>query len=219
MNAVARWAFVLARRIMPPHRRPWAEAMHAESSYLPPGAALRWSLGCLFAACKERFVPLNTGDFRISRWVMLIETLGCFGFLTLGWFEITFGASGVVRHTADIVATYYVAYPGGSFIFTMLLLGSIVGIAGPIGLFLGLRYVIAGRALGSRALGYALIAGLVAYALAGALGYFVGPPDFRGDAGFTLLFVLLPVACIAHLMVLARPAAPSPPRADMAATT
>jgi hypothetical protein len=218
MSALARWASVLALRIMPAHRRPWAEAMLAESSYLPTGAALRWSLGCLLAACKERFSPMDTGDLRISRWVMFVETLGCFGFLTLGWFEITFGASGVVRHTADIVATYYLPYPGGRFIFTMLLLGAIVGMAGPIGVFLGLRYVMAGRALASRALGYALIAGLVAYALAGTLGYFVGPPDFRGDAGFTLLFVLLPVACIAHLMVLARPAVPPPPKAGMAAT-
>jgi hypothetical protein len=211
MNTIAHWILRLACRLMPPERRGWAEAMRSESAYLPPGAALRWSLGCLLAAFTERFAPMKTGDFRISRWVMSIETLGCFGFLTLAWFEITFGASGLVRHDWDIVTNNYATYPGGIFIFSMIVLGSIVGLVGPVGLFLGLRYVSSGRALTNRVLGFALLAALLVYMLAGIAGYFIGPPDFHSQPGFTLLVIVLPAAGIAHLMHLARPVRPGAP--------
>ncbi len=218
MSTPARWLLRLALRLMPPDRREWAEAMRAEFAYLPPRGALRWSLGCLIAALKLRLSPMNTGDFRISRWVMLIETLGCFGFLTLAWFEITFGASGLVRHDWEIVTKSYITYPGGPYIFAMIVLGAFVGLVGPIGLFLGLRFVVLGRALANRPLGQALIVALLLYALAGAMGWFLGPPGFSpGGPGFTVLFVLLPLAGIVHLLYLARPAVPRAPQADAAA--
>ncbi len=213
MNLIVRAALRLASWLMPPDRRQWAEAMRAEVAYLPSRGAMRWVLGCL-SAVKERLRPMNAGDLRISRWVMLIETLGCFGFLTLGWFEITFGASGLVRHDSDIVTKHYMAYPGGTYIFAMIVLGSIVGLVGPIGLFLGLRFVAFGRAPAHRMLGYALIAALLLYFLAGAAGWVLGPPDFRPDGpGFAVLFFFAPLAGVLHLLYLARPVQPLRPAA------
>ena len=151
---------------------------------------------------------MNANDFRISRWVMLVETLGCFGPMTLGWYEITFGASGLVRHDWNVVTKYYLPFPGGSYIFAMVVLGAIVGLAGPLGLWLGSRVVATGRALNSRAVGYTLFAAPLVYGVAGFAGLFLGPPDFRPDPAMTILFVLMPAAGIAHLMFLARPAPP-----------
>lgn len=206
MNLPARCLFALARSLMPPARRDWWEAMRAETAYLPKHDATRWALGCLFAAFRERLMPMNTNDFRVSRWVMLVETLGCFGPLTLGWYEITFGDSGVVRHTWNVVAKYYLPIPGGAYLFAMIVLGAIVGLVGPIGLWLGMRFVAMGRALKNAALGYTLFAAPLVYGLAGFLGRFFGPPDFHPDPAMTILFVILPAAGIAHLVFLARPA-------------
>ena len=47
----------LATRMLPPHRKEWAEAMLNESAYIRSrGAALQWALGCTLAAFRERLV-------------------------------------------------------------------------------------------------------------------------------------------------------------------
>jgi hypothetical protein len=216
MNAHAftsRVAFVLvdaARFLLPTERKPWADAMRAEVAHLSSRAALGWAFGCLIAAIKHRFAPMNTGTLRISRWVMLVETLGCFGPATLFWFVLTFGPSGIVRLNGDFIAKSFLSQPGGTYVFTMWCLGTVIGLIGPIGLYLGLRYVVTGRALDNRALGIALIAGPAFSMLFGAIAYFamnaVAPPV----AAFTVFFVIAPVAVIAHLMYLARPATSTP---------
>jgi len=154
---------------------------------------------------------MNTGDFRISRWVMGVETLGCFGFMTLGWLVVAFGPSGLARHTPEIVSTYYLGYPGGAFVFFMIALGSVVGLVGPIGLYLGGRYIATGRGLADRRLAGVLIAAPLVYVLASMAGYFAGPPDWHGDVALGVMCVLLPVVGIAHLAWLARPVSPAPP--------
>ena len=155
---------------------------------------------------------MNTGDFRISHWVMVVETLGCFGFMALGWFDVTFGPSGLVRHNWEIVTKNYLGYPGGAFIFSMIMLGSIVGLVGPIGLYLGARYIVTGRGLANRALARVLIAAPLVYVVAFCVGYFVGPPDWQADLALGVMCVLRPVAGIAHLAWLAKPVSPAPPR-------
>jgi hypothetical protein len=213
MNALARLLFALARRLMPPSRRNWVEAMRAEADYLPDLTAMGWALGCVTMTLRER-MGMNNGDYRISRWVMIIEALGCFGPMTLGWYEITFGDSGLVRHTWQIVSKNYLPLPGGAYLFSMIVLGVVVGLVGPIGLALGLRFVATGKGLANRAVGYSLLAAPLVYALAGVAGTFLGPPDFRPDPAMLVLFVMLPVAAIAHLMALGRPA--STPAAGLA---
>ncbi|MCC7463832.1 MAG: hypothetical protein IT480_15395, partial [Gammaproteobacteria bacterium] len=99
---------------------------------------------------------MNTGNCRVARWVMLIEAIGVFGPLTRAWYEITFGASGIVRLSGAIIDRKFPNYPGGSYILVMMLLNGVIGVAGPVGLFLGLRYVLMGRGIESRALGWTL---------------------------------------------------------------
>jgi hypothetical protein len=202
----------IARRLMPPHQVRWYDAMRTEITYLPAHAAVRWAAGCLFAAIQARFTAMQTGNFKISRLVMAIETIGCFGFLTLGWFEITFGASGVVHHSIDVIERNYLPYPGGAYIVGMLFAGAIIGLIGPIGLMLGARYVLAGRALASRALAWACIGALLGYmVLGGIAGRIYGPPDFQPSFAMALLFSLLPIAGIAHLHWLSRSGTPPQP--------
>jgi hypothetical protein len=195
----------IARRLMPPRDVRWHDAMRAEITYLPAREAVRWAAGCLSAAIQARFTVMQTGDFKISRLVMAVETIGCFGFLTLGWFEITFGASGVVHQSLDAIERNYLPYPGGAYIVGMLFAGAIIGLIGPIGLMLGARYVLAGRALASRALAWACIGALLGYmVLGGIAGRIYGPPDFQPSFEMALLLSLLPIAGIAHLHWLSR---------------
>jgi len=152
---------------------------------------------------------MDTRDFRISRWVMIVEAIGCFGPLSLAWCLTTFGATGVLRYTPDIVSRDFAAFPGGTFIFTLFALGAVVGVVGPLGLYFGLRYAASGRGL-ARPLGFTLIGVLVAYELVAALGWLLGPPGYQPDATTALLFVLIPLLGLAHLMFLARPGRPLP---------
>lgn len=199
----------ISRRLMPAHRRAWTDAMRAETHYLSDGVATRWAFGCLIAAIKARFAPMHTGNFHVSRWIMLVETLGCFGTALLAWFEFTFGPSGVVHLNAEVVGRYFLPTPGGGYIVALMIGFAVTGLVAPIGIYLGLRYVLSGRALDNRRLGWALIAAPVLQSLAGAVGFLWMGTDGWGT-GLTLfvLCTLLPVLGILHLMYLAKPAAP-----------
>jgi hypothetical protein len=205
MNRLGSALLTLAHWLMPRQRREWLEAMRAETAHLPAHAATAWAAGALVTAIKQRFMPMNTGDFRVARWVVLVETLGAFGFLTLGWFEVTFGASGLIHHDWQSIEKHYLTVQGGGYIVIMWLAGAVIWLVGPIGLYLGLRYVVWGRGLRNRAFGCSLVAIQSVFAIAGGVaGYLVGPVEFRVDPGMTLLFTLLPIAVILHLMYLGR---------------
>jgi hypothetical protein len=136
---------------------------------------------------------------------MLIESVGAFGLLTLGWLEVSFGASGAIHHTPAIIGKYYLPYPGGAFIVTMLMISAVSGLIGPIGLLLGLRYAWLGRAPRNQALMISMIAVLLLQSVGGTIaGFLVGPPGFRPSFGLTVLFVLMPVGVLWHLMHLGR---------------
>lgn len=183
--------------------------MDAEFQHVSEGERLSWAFGCLIAAIKQRLVPMDTGDFRVSRFVMLIETLGCFGSLTMVQYEFTFGGSGLIRYNSEILQMVS-RYQGGTYIFWMTVCGAVGGLVGPIGLFLGLRYVLVGRALANHTFGWSMIAATLGlYILGTVAGFLVGPPGFSIQPGFALLMVAMPAAGILHLMYLARPAAPA----------
>ncbi len=201
--------FGLAQRLMPPARAEWLDAMRAESDQLHGAERTRWAFGSFVAALKQRFAPMDTGNFRVSRWVMLVETFGAFGPLTLGWWEITFGGSGVLRISPDVLVKAFLAYPGGPYILAMQIAGGVVGLLGPIGLFLGLRYVLTGQGVRNRRFGWTLVTlPIVAHVMGTIAGYLVGPPDFNYSAfGFwfyTVMLTAVPVGVVWHLMVLAR---------------
>lgn len=218
MKALASLCLRLAQWLLRKQHAEWVRAMRAELSYLSnEHERLRWAFGCLVAAIKQRFVPMNTGTFRISRWVMLIETLGCFVPLTIGWLDLNFGPSGIIRHTPEIIERFYLSAPGGAFIVSMLFAGAVVSFLGPIGLFLGLRYISVGRGIRNRAVGITLIGIPIALNVLGTIaGFLVGPEDFKVSFEVTLLFVILPVLGIAHLMYLTKPEAPTSAAAALA---
>jgi hypothetical protein len=183
--------------------------MFSEFPYVSEHERLAWAFGCVVAAIKQRWAPMNTGDFRISRWVMLIETIGGFGPLVLGWYLLVFDQPGIIRWTFADVERWFLPQPGGAFIVWMLYAGAVVGLIGPVGVFLGLRYVLFGRALDNRLLGGVLIGAPIALTIGGWIaGVLYGPPDFRPMFDVTFVFTCLPIAVFVHLMYLARPATP-----------
>jgi len=211
-----------AHRLMPKSRRDWADAMRSEVDHIPGHERTSFALGCCWTAIKLRLAPMNTGDFRVSRWVMLVETIGGFGPLTLAWYLTIFGASGLARLDGELIRRVFYTSQGGEFLFAMMLLGAVVGLSGPIGLFLGLRYVMTGRALDNRALGWALVVVPVAANLFGMIGASLWGPEGYTTTSlafwiYTVMLTWAPAAVVVHLMHLARPAAPIAPRVPLAA--
>jgi len=197
-----------ACRLMPHERREWAEAMKAELPHVPRPAALSWAAGCLVAALKQRFAPMNTGSFRVNRWVMLVEMLGCFGPATLAWWAFTFARpAGVVYWNSDVVRNFIARLaPADQYQLWLQAGHAVTGVIAPVGLFLGLRYVMRNRGLDNRALGYALIAGPVLQTIAGMIGILgLGVEPLL--PGIFVLLIVLPIVGVIHLMYLAKPAA------------
>lgn len=209
MNWLASLCMQFAAWLLRHERGNWAHAMRSEFQYVNTSDRLSWAYGCVIAAIKQRLVPMDTGNLRISRWVMLVETLGCFGPLVLGWYLLVFDQPGIIHWSVADVERWLLPQPGGAFLVSMLYAGAVVGLIGPIGVFLGLRYVLFGRALDNKVLGAVLIATPIALTIGGWIaGTIYGPPDFRPMFDVTFVFTCLPVAVFAHLMYLARPAAP-----------
>jgi hypothetical protein len=206
-----------ARRVLPRERRQWADAMKAELFNLPPHAARRWAFGCFVAAIKQRLSPMHTGTFRINRWIMLVEVLGCFGFVTLAYYEFMFGPSGLVRLNGEMIEKAFLGSPAGKNILVQWFCFAITGLVGPIGLWLGLRYVLLNRALQNRTLGIVLIAGPVLQSILAAIGtIWMGTADYSTGLGLFVLFTVLPILGVLHLRHLARPVAPTPTDARLA---
>lgn len=209
MNGFASLCVRFAAWLMRHERGDWARAMRSEFQYVSASDRLSWAAGCVIAAIKQRLVPMDTGNFRISRWVMLVETLGCCGPLVLGWYLLVFDQPGIVHYSLAEIERWYLPQPGGLFNVSMLYVVAIVGLIGPIGLFLGLRYVLSGRALHNKLLGAVLIGTPIAVTIGGWIaGVIFGPPDYRPMFDAMFVFICLPILVVAHVMYLARPAAP-----------
>lgn len=89
-SSVARRAaehlMTLASSILPDARRDWGSAMRAELDYAKSdAAALSWAFGCVLAGMNERVHTMMIANGRISRWILIVEWLACFGPLTLLW--------------------------------------------------------------------------------------------------------------------------------------
>ena len=71
---VAQWVMEWAARLLPPHRRDWAEAMRAELAAIPSREAFGFALGCLWAAFTER-TRLMKAIVTFGRWGVGIVTI------------------------------------------------------------------------------------------------------------------------------------------------
>jgi len=152
---------------------------------------------------------MNNNTLRISRWVLSLELVVCFFPITVGWFDAVFGDSGVTRLSSSVIGKYFLDTPLNTSILGMMIGGAVVGLVGPIGLFLTLRAVTTGRGLRSRTIGIAMIAGVVSYAIASVMLRLVGGPGaYAATIDFIVLMIMLPAVGIAHLMYLATPVGP-----------
>lgn len=206
MNDLISQCLRLAAALMGKDGSEWSRAMSAELNHVPADQRLVWALGCVIAALKWRFETMRSGNLRVSKGVLLLELVVCFLPITLGWWDVAFGASGALGLNQDIINEHFLATPLGRIVLGMMIGGALIGLAGPIGLFLASRAVIAGIGLRSRALGIAMIAGVTLYVIASMLlRLFSGPGAYAATFSFIVLIGLLPALGTAHLMYLSRP--------------
>jgi len=214
LGGVAGVLLALATRLAPTERAEWIEAMRAEVAYLPEQARLRWALGCLVTAIKLRVTPMQTGSLRINPWIMVLESLVCFGSSLIACWIFTFGDLGVLTHDFAPFERYLdgvLGVPDAQMVIWMLYGYAVCSLVGPVGMFLGLRYALLGRGLRNRVLGYGLIAAAIAVSFSGTLSNFwIGKGDWSERIPLIVQFTILPAAGILHLMYLGRRAAPAP---------
>jgi hypothetical protein len=94
-----------AARWLPPRRCEWGDAMRAELHHVKSDRhALEWALGCVLASLTERVRAMNVSSLRVSRWLLVLEWLVCFGPLTLLWIAaVTFIGRGA-GPSSDLIA-------------------------------------------------------------------------------------------------------------------
>jgi hypothetical protein len=197
-HRVAQRLVAHAARVLPEHRTQWARAMRGEIEHLPHDRhALFWALGCVVASYIERINDMTFGTLRVSRWVLGLEMIMCFLWLT--WMFGALASRGVYGFAGPL--------PMDAWFFQMLT----VTVLGPIGLVVAFKSV----ALGKRSLGRITTAVLCVpaawtlLALGGQLltrgSWLRSHPDQLAEAlGAFVLFALLPAVGVAHLVYLSR---------------
>jgi len=155
------------------------------------------------------------GNLKIARWVLIPEMLLCFGPPTIGWWDATFGYSGVypgvVQLNADIIHRYFAGASGTAALVGMTL-GAIIGILGPVGLIAAARLIILRRAM-SRTLGAVLFIGPIIHLGISLTRFIISPPALLVTLNEVILFGLLPAAGTLHLAWLGSHESPTPIRA------
>jgi hypothetical protein len=179
-----------AGRVLPGHRGDWARAMRSEIDHLPSSrAALWWALGCVLASYTERMNVMELGNLRISRWLLGLEMLMCFFWLT--WMFGALVSRGVYGFSGPLpIDRWYV----------MMLFGTV---AGPIGLIVAVKLIVLNRP----SMNWATLAALclpAAFTLIVFVGQVVGARYPVEALGGFILFALLPALGVAHLVYLAR---------------
>ena len=181
----------VASGILPASRLEWLRDMRSELDYAQSDAlALEWAIGCLLVSLRERARAMLNSTGRISRPVLVLEWLMCFGPLTLLW---AVALSLIVR----LGATVEIVVP------------TLFGTLGPIGLCITL-YATFSKSRGPRWLPLALVAAsvaLVALQLGNAVAFGRHTQWFESDLQVFILLSLLPLVGALHLMQLSGRAA------------
>lgn len=200
MNDLASICVRLAARLMGRQASEWSQAMRAELDHVHANDRLGWAFGCLLAAIKQRFRSMRIGTLQVSRGILLLELVGCFLPMTIGWWDTVFGRYGLSQMNLTVVREL------GISILAMMIGAAVIGLVGPIGLFLTSRAVTTGTGLRNRRLGLVMIAGVACFAIASiALRVLNGPGAYAANLSFILLVTVLPALGIAHLIYLAHP--------------
>lgn len=187
-------------------RSQWGRAMRAELEHIDGDyEALRWACGCTLAAITLRRTDMDMGTLRVSRFVLALEMALCFVPLTLGWFDIVFGMSGVAWLDMDMVELYLSTTTGVA-VLTTILAWAVLGLVGPLGLVIAARQIALGRSLPRGLLSSMLVAGPIGVgAVYLAAGFVTGSEWSIERVGFYVLFVAVPLAGAIHLVYLGRP--------------
>ncbi len=172
-----------AARALPRGRAAWAQAMRNETHYLPTGrSALIWALGCVLASYKERLTSMESGTAEPSRPVLTLEILLGFGVLAWSflWLLSPFGQALVPK-------------PDWFFFVSM-------SIVGPVGTWIGIRFVFFDPGPLSRGMTLALSI-TAAWALV-AYSAFLLSKGTAAAGGWRELFLIggLPVLTTFHLI-------------------
>jgi hypothetical protein len=175
-----------AAKVLPPERGEWSNAMVSEVSHLSSaGAAIRWSIGCIFAAYIERIRTMARPIGHLSPWVLGLEMLICF-------VPVTF------LFVAVALSSLRGIWPGPT-----LLLYASATLIGPIGLFMSVRVVFfrqnAGRSMSAALCVLAAWSSLLYLSLA------VGNHNSRTSDWWQILVLvaILPAVGTAHLTIMA----------------
>jgi hypothetical protein len=146
---------------------------------------------------------MGIGNLRVSRWVLVPELALCFGPLTLGWLDVLFGVSGVVRLNMEVIQQYFIGVPGGLAALVIMFSGALVGVLGPLGLLVAFRFIALGRPIRSRLLSRVLILGPILFGVIYIAGNVImGSGAQAFGAAFLILFIVLPVVGAAHMLYL-----------------
>lgn len=201
----------IAVRLLPRSRTDWARAMLSEMHYLEGDRhAVRWAVGCCVAAIKERVIPMQTGNLKISRWVFCLEMALCFLPLTIGWLDALSGGSGIITSNFEVISRHFADAPGGGIVLAMIVSGAILGLLGPIGLVAAYRLVVLGRPMRSRWLRAALVVGPLLYgvltlacrfAMGGSAAFSFNAVDAFDLWSGVLLLSLLPALGAAQMLL------------------
>ena len=184
---VARALAAHAAWILPDGRQAWSRAMLHELHYLPNAAtAIRWALGCVLAGYINRINTMNHSLKHVSRWVLSLEALLCFGPVTwLCLAVLSFSMKGAWS-AAD--ASLYIS----------------ATLIGPLGLVIAGRVLLLGQAAGRTAsAAMCVLASWTFLAYSGLIVRNEGGLSSDGWRSFVLI-ALLPAVASAHLLYLTR---------------
>jgi hypothetical protein len=191
----------------PTRRGAWARAMRAELDHIESDyEAVRWALGCALAAVTLRRTDMDMGTLRVSRFVVALEMALCFVPLTFVWVDVVVGNSGVAWLDPESVRRYYLGNTEGVAALAKMFAGALIGVLGPLGVIVALRYIVLGRGLTRGMISFAMIAGPLLLGVVYVIGNMATDTRFTPSwFGFYVLFVGLPVAGAMHLLYLGRP--------------
>lgn len=148
---------------------------------------------------------MNWGTLRVSRFVLALEMVLCFVPLTFVWVDVVVGNSGVAWLDPESIQRYYLGNTEGVAALAKMFAGALIGVLGPLGLIMGLRYIVFGRALQRGWVSSLMIAGPI------VLGVVYVTANLADDTrwwpawiGFYVMFVALPALGAAHLLYLGK---------------
>lgn len=124
-------------KIMPENRSVWGQAMKVEiQNQTDDIQALKWALGCLKTSTMERIKTMKTGTLRVSKTVLSLEVVCCFIPVSFVFAQLIYEILNSISH-------------GGGFtnpntVEMLIMIFTAFTLIGPIGIILGLRYLLGG---------------------------------------------------------------------------